>query len=309
MIEIDPALLAGWPLPQPESHGDKEGRGRTLVIAGSREMPGAAWLAAVSALRAGAGKLQVATAASVAAGLALRLPEARVIALPETSTGGLALAGIALLEPLLARTDAVVIGPGLQDEAATLAFTRRLMASTPTEAAWVLDAQAMSVVIDGAAFSRPPLLTPHAGEMAHLTGMEKDAVEADPAGAAREAARRWNAIVAVKGATTIIAAPDGRTWRHAGGHVGLATSGSGDTLAGIVAGLAARGAPLEQAAAWGVAVHARAGLALAERVGPLGYLAREIPGEVPRLLDTLARGERGSERGSERGGQRSGERR
>lgn len=300
MIEIDAALLAGWPLPQPESDGDKEGRGRTLVIAGSREMPGAAWLAAVSALRAGAGKLQVATAASVAPGLALRLPEARVIALPETPSGGLALSGLDLLEPLLARTDAVVVGPGLQDEAATLSFTRRLMTSTPTEAAWVLDAEAMSVVADGAPFERPPLLTPHAGEMAHLTGIDKRAIQADPAQAAREAARRWNAIVALKGATTLLAAPDGRTWRHARGHVGLATSGSGDTLAGIVGGLAARGAPLEQAAAWGVALHARAGLALAARVGPLGYLAREVPAEVPRLMAALAgEGRRGEERGEE----------
>ncbi len=296
MIDIDAALLAGWPLPQPESDGDKEGRGRTLVIAGSREMPGAAWLAAVSALRAGAGKLQVATAASVAPGLALRLPEARVVALPETSSGGLALSGVALLEPLLARTDAVVVGPGLQDETATLAFTRRLMSSTPTDAAWVLDAQSMSVVGGGEPFERPPLLTPHAGEMAHLTGKDKRAIEADPAEAARDAARRWHAVVALKGATTIIATPDGRTWRHVGGHVGLATSGSGDTLAGIVAGLAARGAPLEQAAAWGVAVHARAGLALAERIGPLGYLARELPAEVPRLLDKLAREQRGGDR-------------
>lgn len=292
VIDVDAALLAGWPLPQPDSDGDKETRGRTLVVAGSREMPGAAWLAAVAALRAGAGKLQVATAASVAPGLALRLPEARVIALPETAAGGLALSGLALLEPLLARTDAVVVGPGLQDEAATRIFVRRLIdAGATSEAVWVLDAEAMNVVADGQRFERPPLLTPHAGEMAHLTGADKPSVEADPERAAHDAARRWNAIVALKGAMTVIATPDGRTWRHVGGHVGLATSGSGDTLAGIVAGLAARGAPLEQAAAWGVALHARAGLALAERVGALGYLASELPAEVPRLMERLAQGE------------------
>jgi hydroxyethylthiazole kinase-like uncharacterized protein yjeF len=261
-----------------------------LVVAGSREIPGAAWLAAVAALRAGAGKLQVATAASVAIALALRLPEARVIGLPETSSGGFTMAGLERLETLLGKVDAIVIGPGLQDETATRLFTRGLV-ERAGRAAFVLDALAMNVVTEFSDFARPPLLTPHAGEMAHLCGQDKGAIEADPERHAREAAGRWNAVVALKGGTTVIAAPDGRAWRHARGHVGLATSGSGDTLAGIVGGLAARGAPLEQAAAWGVALHAQAGLALAERVGALGYLASELPAEVPRLMERLARGE------------------
>jgi ADP-dependent NAD(P)H-hydrate dehydratase len=293
LLHIDAGLLAGWPLPEPAREGDKEERGRMLVIAGSGEMPGAAWLAAVASLRAGAGKLQVATAASVAPGLALRLPEARVVALPETSSGGLAMSGLDRLEPLLEKTDAVVIGPGLQDETATRLFTRNLLARAPGTARFVIDAQAMNVVADVAAFERPPLLTPHAGEMAHLTGFDKAQVSADPERAAREAAERWNAVVALKGAVTFIAAPDGRAWRHEGGSIGLATSGSGDVLAGIVGGLAARGAPLEQAAAWGVALHALAGVALAERLGPLGFLASELAAEVPRLMHRMAReGER-----------------
>ncbi len=291
IVEIDGALLAGWPLPQLGEESDKEERGRVLVVAGSREMPGAAWLAAVAALRAGAGKLQVATAASVAAGLALLLPEGRVIGLPETGSGGFTMAGLERLEPLLGKLDAIVIGPGLQDETATRLFTRGLVERAGGRAAFVLDALAMNVVVDFTDFARPPLLTPHAGEMAHLTGHEKADIEADSERHAREGAGRWNAVVALKGATTVIAAPDGRAWRHSRGHVGLATSGSGDTLAGIVGGLAARGAPLEQAAAWGVALHAQAGLALAERVGALGYLASELPAEVPRLMERLARGE------------------
>lgn len=287
-VDIDAGLLAGWPLPQPGSDGDKEERGRTLVIAGSREMPGAAWLAAVSCLRAGAGKLQVATAASVAPGLALQLPEARVVALPETASGGLAMSGLDRLEALLQNTDAVVIGPGLQDATATRLFARELIARTPATATLVIDAQAMDVVADAAPFVCAPLLTPNAGEMAHLTGVAKEQVSADPERAAREAAVRWNAVVALKGPVTIIAAPDGRAWRHQGGQVGLATSGSGDTLAGIVGGLAARGAPLEQAAVWGVALHALAGQALAARLGRFGFLASELPAEVPRLMQRLA---------------------
>ncbi|MGZ5162704.1 MAG: ADP-dependent NAD(P)H-hydrate dehydratase [Burkholderiales bacterium] len=109
-----------------------------------------------------------------------------------------------------------------------------------------------------------------------------------PQAAALNAARAWNAVVALKGAITYIAAPDGRLWRHEGGNVGLATSGSGDVLSGIIAGLVARGTPLEEASMWGVALHARAGARLAERLGPLGYLAREIPDEVPSLMAALA---------------------
>jgi len=123
--------------------------------------------------------------------------------------------------------------------------------------------------------------------MAHATGREKAAILADPQQAARQAAQRWHAVVALKGALTVIAAPDGAAWQQQGGNIGLAISGSGDALVGIIAGLAARGASLVQAAAWGVALHAAAGDQLAMRYGALGYLAREIPAEIPALLRTL----------------------
>jgi ADP-dependent NAD(P)H-hydrate dehydratase len=286
-IEIDARLLRDWPLPEPGGDADKEDRGSTLVIAGSSETPGAALLAARAALRAGAGKLAVAAGASVASGLALALAEARVIALPESDFGGPAADGLAKIEARLAKVDAVLVGPGLQDAAATRAFTRRLLKRT-ARAAIVLDSLAMDVVLDVRRFDRPPLLTPHAGEMAHLTGLAKDEVDADPERHTREAALRWNAVVALKGATTFIATPEGDCWRHAGSQAGLGTSGSGDVLAGIIVGLAARGAPLPQAAAWAVALHARAGRSLAERLGAVGYLAGELAGEIPALMQKLA---------------------
>ena len=288
MITVDDALLRSWPLPRADAEGDKEARGETLVVAGSPEMPGAAWLAAIAALRAGAGKLVVATAASVAPGLALRLPEARVIGVPETPRGGLAADGAAVLERVLADADALLIGPGLQDAEGSLAFVRGCVAGA-TKAGIVLDAAAMEAA-RSTRFARAPLLTPHAGEMAHLSGLDKDEVLREPERTARAMAERWHAVVALKGARTFIAAPDGRLWRHDGGSVGLATSGSGDTLAGIAAGLAARGASLEQAAVWAVVLHARAGDALSRRVGPLGYLASELPGEIPALMHRLAGG-------------------
>lgn len=287
---LDDAALRAWPLPMPDEDGDKEQRGRVLVVAGSPQMPGAVVLAAVAALRAGAGKLTIATAASVAAGVALAVPEARVLPLPETAEGGLAAEGVQALQPLLAGACALLFGPGLQDEPAAIHFASRLLpqcADLPV----VLDAYGMSVVRElppGWPLAAQLALTPHAGEMASLTGADKDAVQQQPDRMAREAARRWQAVVALKGRQTHIAAPDGRLWRHEGGNVGLATSGSGDTLAGLIAGLAARGAPLPQACAWGVALHARGGERLTRRLGPLGLLARELAGEVPDLLRELA---------------------
>ena len=286
-IDIDSQLLRGWPLPQPDGAADKEERGATLLIAGSAEMPGTAMLAATSALRAGAGKIAVATLADIAPGIALLLAEARVIAMAETEGGGIAADAMAKVEPLLAKVDAVLIGPGLQDSAATRAFTRRVVKKA-ARAAIVVDALAMDAVLDVRRFERAPLLTPHAGEMAHLTGLTREAVSADPERHAREAALRWNAVVALKGATTYIATPDGDCWRHVGGEAGLGTSGSGDVLAGIIVGLAARGASLAQAAVWGVALHACAGHALATRIGAIGYLAGELPAEIPTLLEKLA---------------------
>ena len=300
---LTPALLQDWPLPQPGKDGDKEARGHVLVVAGSAEMPGAAILAATGALRAGAGKLTVATGASVAPQVGVALPEARVIGLGETAGHGFQADSARRLGELAGKADAVLIGPGMQDAAATVELVQALLvrfAGTPL----VLDAAAMDVVrprgephlleetVDWEhfRFATPVLLTPHAGELARLTGAARATIEQDPQHAAATAAGRWQAVLALKGACTVIATPDGALWQHQAGHAGLGISGSGDALAGIIAGLAARGAPLVQAAAWGVVLHAAAGEQLALRCGPLGYLAREIAGELPALLRALASG-------------------
>jgi ADP-dependent NAD(P)H-hydrate dehydratase len=286
-------------LPVPSAAGDKEERGRVLVIAGSRELPGAAVLAGTAALRAGAGKLVIATAHSVTTGVAIAVPEARVVGLAETTMGGLVCDEPQLLRDLAMQADTILVGPGMQDEASANALVVDLLRDLGN-AKVILDALAMIAVLelrDGAGRRsvasddrhKVPslLLTPHAGEMAHLTATDKARVQRDPQSAACSAALQWNAVVALKGAATFIALPDGPVWKHDGGNVGLAVSGSGDSLAGIIAGLAARGATLEQAAAWGVALHARAGERLARRVGPIGYLAREIADEIPALMQSL----------------------
>lgn len=285
-VAVDDALLRTWPLPAPEQDGDKESRGRVLVVAGSREVPGAAVLAATAALRAGAGKLVVATAASAWQVVAAALPEARVIALPESGDGGFSLEGLELLASCAADAAALLVGPGMADAGATRAFVQGLLPLLKKSTV-VLDALAMECVRGGRRFAQPVILTPHAGEMAHLIGDDKEDVVSDPLELATRHAAGWNAVLALKGATTCIATADGRAWRHEARTPGLATSGSGDVLAGLVAGLAARGAAPEQAAVWGVALHARAGARLAQRYGALGYLARELAAEVPALLEEL----------------------
>ena len=284
---LDARSLRGWPLPGVAQDADKEDRGRVLVVAGSREIAGAAQLAAVAALRAGAGKLVIATGESVALTLAVAVPEARVIALPETADGSFRVEAAARLEACAMSVAAALIGPGLMGAKSGVAFVDALLPLL-SKVPVVLDALAMDVVTHrGRAFEQPLLLTPHAGEMAHLLRIDKEEVTRHPERALDQACSQWNAVVALKGATTLIGSPAGGRWRHESGHPGLATSGSGDVLAGLIAGFAARGAPLEQACAYGVTVHALAGAELARQLGPLGYLARELPGKVPRLLRRL----------------------
>jgi ADP-dependent NAD(P)H-hydrate dehydratase len=283
-------LLREMPLPQPSDSGDKDERGRVLVVAGSPEVPGGALLAGVAALRAGAGKLQIATAASIAPHLGLAVPEALVIALPETPGGGLAEGALEAVLPRAQRCDALVIGPGILDEAGAAALAGGLLERLDGPA-FVLDAGALMRLRD----LREPMrrqggrvvVTPHAGEMAGLLGVEREAVAADPLGTAREAAAMLQSVVVLKGPVTSIVVPQGGAWSFSQGGVGLATSGSGDTLAGIVAGLLARGASPLQAALWGVYLHGEAGNRLVRAQGNLGFLARELLAEIPRIMQDL----------------------
>jgi ADP-dependent NAD(P)H-hydrate dehydratase len=285
---VDADLLRDFPLPAHPDDADKEDRGRALLIAGSREISGAALLAGISALRAGAGKLQIATAASIASGLGLAVPEARVIAFAEDAQGCIDPGAIAALVESCAEVDSLTIGPGMQDGDAL----GRLIAAV------IADDGGYPLVLDAAALGElPPLaaklrswrggaiLLPHAGEMARLLECDAEAVTANPLAFARKAAERFGAMSLIKGEWSFIAAPDGRSFRFRGGGVGLATSGSGDTLAGIVGGLSARGADPLTAILWGVYLHGEAGRILSRRVGRIGFLAREIPDLVPGLME------------------------
>lgn len=286
--ELDAGLLKrDFPLPCLPDDGDKEERGRLLIIGGSREVPGAALLAAKAGMRAGAGKLQIATAASVAIPLGIAMPEARVVGCAETPEGCLGDGAVAPILELVEEAQAVTIGCGLQHGAALDALLDRLFASGH-DSPLILDAAVLGSLGPRAAAVRGwrggVALLPHAGEMASLLDCEPEEVELDPLHAARRAAERYNAVALVKGRSSFIAAPDGRAFRFEGGGVGLATSGSGDVLAGLVGGLAARGADVLTATLWGVWVHGEAGRLLSKKVGRVGFLAREIAEEVPGLL-------------------------
>ncbi len=281
---LDRAALDENPLPRVVD-GDKETKGRILIIAGSREVPGAALLAARAAMRAGAGKLCIATVESIAPQVAVAMPEAMVVGLPEHSNGGFAGSAVAKIQELAAQADAIVAGPGMSPGTTCKRISDVLLRA---HASLALDAGLLRSLapLEGKELDRDvmPVLLPHAGELADLLDIDKAKVDARPVDAGHRAAQLYGSIVLVKGVTSHVVHPDGRAWRYKGGAPGLGVSGSGDVLAGIVGGLLARGAEPLAALLWGVWLHGEAGAALAKTIGPIGFLAREIAEQVPALL-------------------------
>lgn len=281
---LDRAELDRHPLP-PVEGGDKDSHGQILIIAGSRDVPGAALLAAHGAMRAGAGKLQIACPDAIAIPLGVGMPEAMVVGHATHRDGGFAKSAIGKLADLAGKADAIVAGPGLESNNAAAPLAAKLLGLGKPMA---LDAAMLHALPDCEAAARtakvPPILLPHAGEMASLLGCAARDVEADPLDCGRRCAERYGALVLVKGIESHIVGPDGSCWHYRGGGPGLGVSGSGDTLAGIVGGLLARCAGPLTALLWGVWLHGEAGRALGTKIGSLGFLARDIPGEVPALL-------------------------
>jgi hydroxyethylthiazole kinase-like uncharacterized protein yjeF len=275
------ATLDQFPLP-PVVDGDKETKGQILILAGSRLVPGAALLCAMAAMRAGAGKLQIGTGKSIAVQVGVAMPEAMVIGLDEHREGQLVPAAVAEISRLAAEADAIVAGPGLANGKVGVKIAGALL---ETDAALVLDA-ALLHEMKPPREQRPsmPILLPHAGELSSLLDCSEDAIARDPLRCGRRAAERYGALVLVKGVTSHIVTPDGQAWVYSGGVPGLGVSGSGDVLAGIVGGLLARGTDPLTALLWAVLLHGEAGESLSKKVGEIGFLARELPDEIPALL-------------------------
>ncbi|MEA2762119.1 MAG: hypothetical protein QOD47_1403 [Gemmatimonadaceae bacterium] len=289
-VPVTSALLRRWQIPEPGKDADKQDRGIAMVVGGAIEVPGALLLSGVAALRAGAGKLQLAGPRNVATALGVALPEARVFPLPETGDGFLdRKAGIRVAE-CTGQANAILIGPGMLGEDAILGFMEALLPRLSGKQI-VIDAIALTALRGGRfrfTEDMQAVLTPNPSEMAKITGATKEAVEKDLRGTALAVAEDLNAVVALKGPDTFIATPYGEVFRYSEGDVGLATSGSGDVLAGILVGLLARGATLDQAAVWAVYLHGSAGNRLKRRIGPIGFLARELSDEVPAILSSLS---------------------
>jgi len=277
---LDRRALDSHPLPA-VTDGDKDTKGRILIIAGSRDVPGAALLAAMGAMRAGAGKLQIATVASIAPHVGVAMPEAMVVGLEEED-GGFAEAATSTLGELASKVDAVVAGPGMAEGDVCTAIAAELL---KTEARLALDA-ALLHAMEPTHSPRAslPVLLPHAGELASLLDCDSDEIDRDPIGCGLRAADLYGSIVLVKGVTSHVVTPSGDCWTYDGGSPGLGVSGSGDVLAGIVGGLLARGAEPLSALLWSVWLHGEAGARLGRSVGPIGFLARQIADEIPALL-------------------------
>lgn len=288
---LDRASVAGL-VPARPLDAHKGTLGWVLVVGGSNEYVGAPILSAASAARAGCGLVALAVPPRVQIAAAGVLPEATYLLREERQTPEES------AERVLARVDdfrALVVGPGLGrgDESGRL--VRRILSGLRDRA------QRLSVVIDADALNIlagwprwweeiPPgcILTPHAGEMARLTGQSVAELSRACWTAAQEAADRWGQIVVLKGAHTAVAEPHGMAWVHASANPGLATAGSGDVLAGLIAGLAAQGAAPAAAARMGVVVHGLAARQVMERQNWRSLLASDLLVEIPRLLAELA---------------------
>lgn len=281
--EVTPRLLRSWPLPEPGN--SKYARGRVAVLGGAARTPGAAQLCAVAALRVGAGHLSLGVASQVATAVAVATPEAGVTALPSSEDGSILGTGLESFATALQQADALVVGPGLDSPEDTAVVVAQVIQLIGPHTSLVVDAFALgslpSLLPLDPKLAERTVLTPNDTEAGLLLGRPLgDDLVADVGSLAQE----FGTVVACH---DLVAHPDGRMWRVSVGHSGLATSGSGDVLAGAVGGLLARGAEPAQAACWAKYVHAAVGERLGAQVGGIGFLAREIPDQLPVVLNEL----------------------
>ena len=310
---MDARTAADWlPIRSPESH--KGTFGTCLIAAGSINYCGAVLLAARAAYRAGAGLVRAAVPGAIYESLAGSLPEATWLILPHT-LGVLNSEGAKIVRENLERTSAMLIGPGWGMEDETLTFLKELLGESGTGSRkdpfgfevgekrtdktgktslppLVIDADALKLLAKiekwHEKIESPAVLTPHPGEMAALTGLTIDQIQANRESIAKDYAQRWGKVIVLKGARTIIAAPDGRKAIIPVASSALAKAGTGDVLAGMLTGLLAQGMEIYSAACLAAWLHARAGLAAAKRIGtPASVLAGDIIEALPTIIKQI----------------------
>ena len=233
--------------------------------------------------------MQLATVVPVAAALGVLVPEAAMTALPVDGDGEIDASASSHLKELIARCDTLVLGPGMSETQGIARLVEILLESPRDDLSIVLDAGAICSVRDMASVLHRHkgriVMTPHHGECASLTGLEVEEIEANPAAVCNDVARHFQATIILKGAQSFIASPDGTLLEFRNECPGLATSGSGDVLAGALGGLLARGASATVAAAWGAWLHGEAGRAASRQCGGIGFLARDLLALLPSLLN------------------------
>lgn len=290
---IDSHLVEGF-MPRRRSTDHKGSYGHAVVVGGTLGYTGAVALASNAALRSGAGLVTALVPASLYPVVAGKLTEAMTHPAPESSGGGFSKTAHAALQEQLGRATALVVGPGLGQDPETAIFLHELLrgATQPS----VIDADALNLLArDKQLLLETSLveqrkhwvLTPHPGEMARLLETGIDEVQADRVGIALKASQAWGVTVVLKGAHTVIASPDRQVLINPTGNPGLATGGTGDVLAGLIAGLLAQGLTPVQAAAVGVYAHGWAADRLAAARGMAGLIAGDLLDELPLVLREL----------------------
>jgi len=280
------SVLPGRPL-----QANKGSFGRVLVVAGSINYIGAAYLACNGALRAGAGLVTLATAAGLQPILASKLTETTYLPLPESSPGIVSPKAIELVHRELGQYDVLLVGCGLGQSQPSVEFVKSLLFSLKKEPRLVLDADALNTLskTDGwwQQLIDDAILTPHPGEMARLVGMSVAEVQSDRLGITEKMAHEWQKTFVLKGAYTIIANPKGQIKICPIANPGLASAGTGDVLTGVIAGLVAQGMNLFDAAACGVYLHGKAGEMVGERLGDAGMIASDLLPALPLTIKQL----------------------
>lgn len=282
---IDEAMVHAALPPRPlDAH--KGTFGTALIVAGSHHFPGAALLAGEAAYRSGAGLVNIATPESIQPSLAGHLREATWLPLPEVS-GWIDRSAVEVVKSGLERATALLVGPGFGQEQTTGAFVGELLkVKLPP---LVMDADALKLLagLDDWPQRLPAesVLTPHPGEMAILTDLSTDEIQTRRIEIAERFAQHWNAVLVLKGAFTVVAAPDGRSATLPLATPALARAGTGDVLAGLLTGLRAQGVPAFEAACAAVWLHGQAGLRAAALMGgTAGVLAGDLIAEIPDLI-------------------------
>ncbi len=280
-------------LPQRPLDANKGSFGKVLVSAASINYIGAAYLACAAATRVGAGLVTLATARSLQPILATKLNEVTYAPLPEAEPGVVSAEVAPVFVEQLREYDVLLMGCGLGQHESTAKFIRETLFSLAPimPRGVVLDADALNALAKHSKcwqkMDYQAILTPHPGEMARLTGLSVANVQAERLKVARRSAAEWGKVVVLKGAYTVIAAPDGRAKLNPSANAGLASAGTGDVLSGAIAGLLAQGLAPFDAACCGVYLHSAAGDTVKAELGDAGMVASDLLPVLPRVIKRL----------------------